>query len=120
MTKKSIWCQKYQFSAERIQLSGKKVQFGAKKIKIVLEKFNLVLKKINLVPKNFKMVSKKLKNYLMESMEFVVSEPVCNVIIMWAAITYEVTWSYGDLPLSSWRHCKKDYLSFSVLKLVFV
>ena len=104
---------------KEFNLTAKKFNLVPKKIKIVLEKFYLVLKKINLVPKNFKMVSKKLKNYLMESMEFVVSEPVCNVIIMWPAITHEVTLSYGDLPLSSWRHCKKEYLSFSVLKLVF-
>ena len=110
----------------------KKINLMPKKFNLVAKKFNLVpkknqnsdgksillLKKISLVPKNLKIVSKKELsngvNGLCSSMS------VCNVAIICAAITLEVTWSQGDLPLSSWRHCKKEYLSFSVLKLVFV
>ena len=44
----------------------------------------------------------------MKSMEFVVSESVCDVIIMCAAIAHKVTWSYEDLPFSSWWQCKKE------------
>ena len=45
-------------------------------------------------------------------MEFVVSEPLCDVIIMYAAVAHVITWSYGDLPRSSGCQCWNYYLNF--------
>ena len=39
---------------------------------------------------------------------WILSKRVCDVITIGTAIAHEVTWSYGNLPFSSWYHCKKS------------
>ena len=84
--------EKFQFSAERIRFSAKKFQFSAKKFQFSAQKIQISAEKIQ-----------KITNRV----DWILSKRVCDVITI-RAIAHEVTWSYGDLPFSSWCHRKKS------------
>ena len=78
----------------------KKVNLAAKEINLVTknsiyykkskEKKKLMVKKLKLAPKKIKIVRKKFEKELIDPFEFSVSEPVCDVIVIGAAITQEI------------------------------
>ena len=72
--------------AKKIEISAEKIKNSAEKIRNSAEKVQKITNRVG----------------------WILSKRVCDVITIGATIAHEVTWSYGDLPFSSWCHCKKS------------